>query len=260
VPFPRSRASGRLELAKIAPSGRSLLIGLLILVTALGLYAAARGTSAFGVRRVTVEGAAPGVAADVREALAPALGESLLGLDLDDLAHRAGHMPIVASASFDRSFPHTLRVAVVSEVPVAVLRQGSSSWLAAGSGRIVAELDRGTHPGLPRIWLKQDLDVRLGESVGGIQLRALAAVAPLVSKPLPLAVASAVATQEELKLLLRTGLELRLGDSRDLAVKLEVARRVIPLLEDGSGDYLDVSVPDRPVAGATLNSQVEVES
>jgi hypothetical protein len=34
---------------------------------------------------------------------------------------------------------------------------------------------------------------------------------------------------------------------------------VIPLL-GGSGGYLDVSVPDRPVAGDTLNSQVEVET
>jgi hypothetical protein len=123
---------------------------------------------------------------------------------------------------------------------------------------VVDELDRGAHPGLPRIWLKRDVEVRLGESVGGMQLRAVAAVAPLVSKPLPLGVGSAVATKEDLKLVLRNGLELRLGDSRDLAVKLEVARRVIPLL-GGSGGYLDVSVPDRPVAGDSLNSQVEVE-
>jgi len=250
---------GGLELAKIAPSGRSLLIGLLILLTALGLYAAARGTSAFAVQRVAVEGAAPEVAAEVRAALAPALGESLLGLDLADLEHRAERVPMVAAASFDRGFPHTLRIAIVPEVPVAVLRQGSSSWLAADGGRVVAELDRGMRPGLPRIWLKRDVDVRLGESVGGMQLRAIAAVAPLVSEPLPLAVASAVATRGELKLVLRNGLELRLGDSRDLPVKLEVARRVIPRLA-GAGGYLDVSVPDRPVAGETLDSQVEVET
>jgi cell division protein FtsQ len=243
----------------IAPSGRSLLTGFLILLTALGLYAAARGTSAFAVQDVAVEGAAPEVAVELRKALAPALGESLLGLDLAELEHRAEAVPMVAAASFDRGFPHTLRIAVVPEVPVAVLRQGGSSWLAAAGGRVVAELDRGARPGLPRIWLKRDVDVRLGESVGGMQLRAIAAVAPLVSKPLPLGVASAVATSGELKLVLRNGLELRLGDSRDLPVKLEVARRVIPQLA-GAGGYLDVSVPDRPVAGETLNSQVEVET
>ena len=72
-------------------------------------------------------------------------------------------------------------------------------------------------------------------------------------------VASAVATRGELTLVLRNGLELRLGDSRDLPVKLEVARRVIPRARRSRG-YLDVSVPDRPVAGETLNSQVEVET
>ena len=42
-------------------------------------------------------------------------------------------------------------------------------------------------------------------------------------------------------------------------MKLAVAARVLPLLPPGSA-YLDVSVPDRPVAGSSLDSQVEVES
>ena len=199
------------------------------------------------------------MAADVRKALAPALGESLLGLDLDDLRHRAEQVPMVASASFDRGFPHTLEIAVVPEVPVAVLRQGSSSWLAAAGGRVVAELDKGARPGLPRIWLKRDVDVRVGESLTGLQRRAVTAVAPLVERPLPSAVNSVVAGRGELALTLRSGIELRLGDTSDLAVKLEVARRVLPQLGDVSG-YLDVSVPERPVAGESLNSQVEVET
>jgi hypothetical protein len=144
-------------------------------------------------------------------------------------------------------------------VPVAVLRQGLSSWLVAGGGRVVAELDRGARPVLPRIWLKRDVDIRLGERVGGLQLQAVTAVAPLRSQPLPVAIGSVVATREELTLVLRTGLELRLGDGSDLPVKLEVARHVLPEL-DGAGGYLDLSVPERPVAGQTLDSQVEVES
>ena len=259
VPIQRSRAGGRLELARIAPSGRSLFTGLLILVTAAGLYAAARTTSAFAVERIAVEGAPPEVAADVRKALAPAVGESLLGIDLAGLTLRAERVPMVAAASFDRGFPHTLRITVVPEVPVAVLRQGSSSWLAAAGGRVVAELGRGARPGLPRVWLKRDVHVTLGERVGGLQLQAVNTVAPLRAQPLPVAVGSVIVTREELTLVLRTGLELRLGDGSDLPVKLEVARRVLPELE-GAGGYLDVSVPERPVAGETLNSQVEAEA
>jgi cell division protein FtsQ len=257
---PRGAAGDRLELSRLAPSGRSLLTGLAILLAGLGLYAAARSTSAFAVDRIAVEGASPEVAADVRKALAPALGESLLGLDLEELAQRAERVPMVAAASFDRSFPHTLSIAVVPEVPVAVLRQGSSSWLAAAGGRVVAELEQGERPGLPRVWLKRTVDVRVGESLQGPQRLAVAAVAPLVDAPLPSVVTSVVAGGEGLTLELRSGIELRLGDTSDLAVKLEVARRVLPQLGALRG-YLDVSVPERPVAGEeTLNSQVEVES
>jgi len=101
--------------------------------------------------------------------------------------------------------------------------------------------------------------VRLGEPVRGLQLTAVTAVAPLVEEPLPVAVASVVAERGELTLVLRSGLELRLGDGSDLPLKLEVSRRILPHL--GASDaYLDVSVPNRPVAGETLDSQVEVES
>jgi cell division septal protein FtsQ len=167
---------------------------------------------------------------------------------------------MVASASFDRSFPHTLEITVVPEVPVAVLRQGSSSWLVAAGGRVVAELERGVRPGLPRIWLRRTVDVRVGESLQGVQRRAVAAVAPLVERPLPSAVTSVEVGRDQLNLALRSGTEVRLGDTSDLAVKLEVARRVLPQLAGVRG-YLDVSVPERPVAGdATLDSQVEVET
>ena len=212
----------------------------------------------FAVDRIAFAGASPELAVELRTALKPAVGESLLGVDLAELERRAERVPMVASATLDRAFPHTLAVAVVPEKPVAVLRQGSSSWLAAEGGRVVAELGTGARPGLPRIWLKRDVDVRVGERLSGPQRRALAAVAPLVERPLPSAVASVTATRGDLVLELRSGVELRLGDASDVAVKLEVARRVLPRIE-GQAGYLDVSVPERPVAGGSLNSQVEVE-
>lgn len=249
----------RLELARIAPSARSLLIGFLILGIAVGLFAVARGTSAFAVRSVAVEGAPPGVAAQVRKALAPAIGESLLGLDLGQLRDRVDRVPMVAASSFDRRFPKTLGITIVPEVPVAVLRQGSSSWLVAARGRVVAALERGARPRLPRVWVKRGVHIAVGESLRGLPRRAVASVAPLATKPLPFGVTSVLAGGEELTLKLRSGLELRLGDETDLLLKLEVARRILPSLEGASG-YLDVSLPARPVAGESLNSQVDVET
>jgi hypothetical protein len=52
----------------------------------------------------------------------------------------------------------------------------------------------------------------------------------------------------ELVLVLRGGTELRLGAGDDLPLQLAVARRVLSVLPAGA-PYLDVSVPERPVAG-----------
>ncbi len=53
---------------------------------------------------------------------------------------------------------------------------------------------------------------------------------------------------EELTLVLRHGTEIRLGRAADVGMKLVIARKVLALV-DGSTSYVDVSVPQRPVAG-----------
>jgi cell division protein FtsQ len=259
VQFPRRQRFDRLELSRMLPSGRSLVVGFVLVALAGGLYAVARTTPAFAVRTVAVEGVSPHVAAEVREAVAPAVGESLLAIDLGQLGDGVRRVPMVASVRFDRTFPHTLRIAVLPQVPVAVLRQGAASWVVAAGGRVLAELDRGARKDLPRIWLTRAVDVEVGQRIRGLPVRALAAVTPLVERPLPYRVTTAVATPTEVLLKLRSGLELRLGGSTDLLLKLDVARAILPSLAGEQG-YLDVSVPERPVAGESLNSQVEVET
>ena len=261
VPFPRRRTSkgSRLALSRLAPSGRSLLLGFALLAATAGAYAAARETSVFAVRSVDVRGSRPAVAAQVEQELAPALGQSLLAVDLERLRRRAEALPTVLAVSFDRAFPHTLRVVVTPERPVAVARQGAGSWLVSARGRVMGELERGARRGLPRLWLKRDVKIEVGALFGGDTASAVRAVAPLARKPLPGRVSLVRVTPDELTLVQRSGLEVRLGDASDLALKLAVARRILPALA-GVGGYLDVSVPERPVAGQNLNSQVEVET
>jgi hypothetical protein len=62
-----------------------------------------------------------------------------------------------------------------------------------------------------------------------------------------------------LTLVLRSGTEVRLGDGFERLLKLTIAREILPSLA-GSAGYVDVSVPARPVASSTLDSQVEVET
>ena len=51
---------------------------------------------------------------------------------------------------------------------------------------------------------------------------------------------------------LRGGLEIQLGAPLDLPLKVAVARGILPLLalpRAGGPDYLDVTVPERPIVG-----------
>ncbi len=247
----------RLDLARLVPSGRSLGIAALVLLAAFVLWFGARETGVFGVRAVEVRGASPAVAAQVRRALAGTQGTSLLRFDLAAATRDVEDLPTVASASFDRAFPHTLRVTVVPERPVAVVRQGADSYLVAASGRVIAATDRRGHPALARIWVGRSVVLTVGTHVQGDLATAVDAVRPLAGSRFPGHVVSVTTTPDALTLQLRSGLEVRLGNADDVTLKLAVAAKIIPLLAAGTG-YLDVAVPERPVAG-TLNSQVEAE-
>jgi cell division protein FtsQ len=257
VPLPRRITGERLDLQRLVPSGRSLAVAFLIVAGAVVAWLGARDTGVFAVRTIDVAGAPPGLATQVRKALAPTRGTSLLKVDLGASLRTVETLPTVASARFDRAYPHTLRVVIVPERAVAVVRQGAHSYLVSGTGRVIATANRRDRPALARIWVKRTVDIRLGAPTEGDLRTAVSAVAPLAGSRFPGRVSSVTATPEVLTLRLRSGLEVRLGDPLDVSLKLAVAARVIPLLAAGTA-YLDVAVPERPVAG-TLDSQVEVE-
>jgi cell division protein FtsQ len=259
VPFPPRDPGERLDLVRLVPTGRSLLLAFGMLGAALVLWLGARETGVFGVRTLDVRGAAPGVSLQVRKALRPAAGTSLLKLDVAAAERVVEALPTVESARFDRAFPHTLRIFVTPERAVAVVRQGARSYLVSERGRVMATVSRTARPKLARIWVKRDVQLTPGAIAGGELATAVGAVAPLVRSRFPGRVTSVATTGGELTLRLRSGVQVRLGDPVDVPLKLAVAARVLPLLEDGTA-YLDVSVPERPVAGTTLYSQVEVES
>lgn len=241
---------GGSDLARLLPSLRSLLVGLAVFVAAVGGYLAARETPLFAVQTVVVRGAPPAVRKQVLAALGPAVGASLLKVDAGLIDRRLAGVAWVSSTTFDRSFPHTLVVTVRPERPVAVLRRGADSWLVSARGRVLQTLPHGARLGLPRIWVQRGASIAVGATLGnadgGREARALA---PLALVRFPVRVASVDATADQLTFMLRSGLELRLGDAGDLRLKLAIARRVLPLLGSaGPGGYVDVSVPQRPVA------------
>lgn len=233
------------------------MTAVLIVVGAGLAWLVARETPVFSVEKIEVAGAPAGVTAQVRRALRATEGASLLEFDADAARQTVLAIPTVAGVRFDRAFPHTLGVVVVPERAVAVVRQGADSYLVAESGRVIATAERRDRPALARIWIERDVRLQVGARAEGDLLGAVTAVAPLVGSGFPGRVSSVTATPATLTLRLRSGLELRLGEPVDVALKLAVAARVIPLLTPDT-TYLDVAVPERPVSG-TLDSQVEVE-
>jgi cell division septal protein FtsQ len=237
------------------PSGRSLLIGFAIVGAAAGLYALARVTPMFALTRVEVVGAPPSVAAHVQRALAPLKGTSLLALDGAEVDRRLAGLTDVAAATYDRNFPHTLRVVVRPEHPVAIVRRGARAWLIAADAHVITTLHPRSRPGLPQVWLTQSGEPQVGAALTDrLGLRAVRALALARKVRLHLRVRVVRAHPHELTFFLGSGLELRLGDVRAVPLKLAVAARIIPqVLAQGGYAYLDVSVPERPVAGS--NSQ-----
>jgi cell division protein FtsQ len=246
----------RVDLVRLVPSARSIVIGVALLLIGAGLYGLARGTSMFAVKRIAVAGASPDLVRDVHAFLRAYEGRSLVALHDDDVEQRLASLPAVRGAVVDRAFPHTLRVRLFPERPVAVLRRGAASWLVSARGRVIAPIGPGRAGALPRIWLPFGTEIQVGAVLasdpGGLAARSLAT---FVDSGLPGRIASVRALEGQITLNLRGGLEIRLGAPVDLGLKVAIARELLPGFAPpaaGGPEYLDVSVPERPVAGRRL--------
>jgi cell division septal protein FtsQ len=238
------------ELGRLAPSGRSVLIGLVLFVLAVGAYFVARQSSLFAVRTVDVRGGTPRVRAEVRAALADVVGTSLLRVDGGAVGERLAAVPDVLSFHYDRSFPHTLRVVVRPEHAVLVLRRQPDSFLVSATGRVLRKLPHPRLSSLPRFWVPKQTHVAVGDTLTvDTGAAAAAALSALRSERLPQRVRVAVGGRQGLALKLSSGLELRLGGPGDLRLKLAIARRILGsgAADGATSGYLDVSVPERPV-------------
>ena len=259
VPLPRRISGERLDLARLVPSGRSLGIAFLIVVGAAVAYLGARETGVFSVRTIDVAGAPAAVqVAGAPCSCSDAWDEPAQGRPRCVAAHGGG-----VAHRCERA----LRSRLSAHAPHRRRARAAGGRRAPGSRQLPRRRERprdGRHRPPQASRAGPDLGRPLrrarrpAPTPQGDLRTAIGAVAPLAGSHFPGRVTSVTATADALTLRLRSGLELRLGDPLDVALKLAVAARVIPLLYAGT-TYLDVAVPERPVAG-TLNSQVEVDA
>lgn len=241
-----------LDPAKLSTALRWIAGGLGILILALALAVGTRRTSVFSVRQIEVSGTSGAKAASVRRALTPLLGRSLASLRRADVVGRLSPLPVVTAASYDRSFPHTLKVFVRTERPLAVLRRGAGAWVVSTRGRVLSRLPRPSGlRRLPRVWLAQTSAVpRVNAAVTGPGRQGVAALAPVAGSSFLRQVRAVGSTDGQVTIALRSGLELRLGAPSSVALKLAIAREIAPSLENKPSTYLDLTVPERPVVGS----------
>jgi cell division protein FtsQ len=254
---PANGFSGRLRTALV----RALAV-LALLATAVVLaYAAARYTSLFALRELEVTGGSAAVNQGVREAGRPFLGESLVALDRDEVRRRLAALPTIRAVRVDRAFPHTLRVVIVPERALAVVRNGQEAWLVSERGRVIRSADSAA--ARPLVWTASEPDLEPGATVQGENVLLALQALRLVPSGFPERIQTARATDGEITLVLAGGLEVRLGRADELSLKLAVAARVLgaqSAAEQAEITYLDVSVPEKAVGGTTLNSQLEGET
>jgi len=248
VPFPRGAAGARLDLVRFVPSGRSLLAVVGALVAVGIAYWIAYATPVFAVDDVRIQGAPPALERDVARATSDLVGQSLVSIDAEEVEGSLRTIPAVAGVSVDRAFPSTLVVRIAPERPVAVIRRGTSAWLATGAGKVIREIPRGTERGMPRLWVHRGTTIRVGGLIPAGLAPATRALAEAHTAGIASRVKGVRITGEELTLVLRHGTEIRLGRAADVGMKLVIARKVLALVDSGV-TYIDVSVPQRPVAG-----------
>jgi cell division protein FtsQ len=248
LPLPDFEGLRSFSASRLLPSGTALVIAFSLLGAGALAYFTARETSVFAVRSIEISGAPPGVAAHVRAALRPLEGESLLRVGRSGIESRLAGLSDVAGVTFDRDFPHTLRLVVTPAHSIVVLRRGPLAWVVSNDGRVVRSAGMLSAPRLPRVWVPRATAVDVGSTLADADAqRAIHAVAVARTGRLAVRIKTVRSSADELTFVLASGLEIRFGDDADLALKVAVARRIVPLLDRWS-TYVDVSVPERPIA------------
>ncbi|MGI8596035.1 MAG: cell division protein FtsQ/DivIB [Thermoleophilaceae bacterium] len=248
--------------AKAAPSAGSLrraaVIAGTVLLGFLALYGLwLRDSSLVRVERVEVTGLTGRDAPRMRSRLVSAAREmTTLNVRIQDLEEALAAHPALRRVEANARLPHTLEVHVVEHRPVALLRSGRRDGPAvAGDGTLLRGLQP-THP----LAVVQVGRLPSGEGRRLRDRRARRLVRALAAAPHPLTPRLSGAAEEPgrgVVLRMRHGPAVVLGDLGDLKVKWAATARVLADPASRGAAYVDVRMPERPVAGGLVEPAAE---
>lgn len=240
-------ASGRGALPARRPSPRTLLAAAVALVLALAGWFWLRDYSLVAVRTVQVTGVPGAQGVRIREALAQAARSmTTLHVRRGVLDTAVAPFSLVKRIEVSTSFPHTMRIHVVTKVAVGVVVADGRSVAVTSDGTLLRDVV--APPGLAQIELRSaPVGPRLTDPA------AVAAVEALGAAPDPLqGHVQAVRTTSAygLTLQLAHGPLLIFGSADRLGAKWAAAAAVLADQQAAGASAIDVSAPERPaVAG-----------
>jgi len=233
----------------LGPHGRRRLIALSLLVAALAaLYMFwLRDSSLVRVERVSFSGvSATPDGARVRAKLTEAAGRmTTLHFDADALRKAVADEPTVHSLSVQSDFPHGLKIEIVENQAVALLVSPGRSVAVAADGTVLAGSK--VPSGLPTVRVAA---LPPGARVPGGATRDRVAVAG-AAPPRLLARVDSISIQHGRGAVaqLQHGPAVIFGRPVELDRKWAAAAAVLAQRSSAGATYIDVRMPERPVAG-----------
>ncbi|MEA2157166.1 MAG: cell division protein FtsQ [Solirubrobacteraceae bacterium] len=222
-----------------------VLLGVVALVAVLVPTAMwLRDSSLVQVRKVTVNGIAGRQAPAVRAALTEAaLDMSVLDVRRDALKTAVEPYPVVRSLRTQTDFPHAITITVNAYEPVAALKSGAGLTPVAADGTIL----RGNSAhGLALVGVAAPPHGdRVGDATTLREIGLLAAAPPALRAR----VARVYRGPKGLAATLESGPKLYFGGTTRYEAKWSAAAVVLAHRTSRGASYLDLRVPERPVAG-----------
>jgi cell division septal protein FtsQ len=203
------------------------------------------------VNRVEVTGlSGPDIPPITRALEAAAVRMTTLDVNIVRLRRAVAPYPDVRSLTADTQFPHGMVIHVVEQVPVAQISVNGRPMGVSGDGTLLAAA-----PGTARLPLLTVGGVLSGTHVsGGGSLAALAVLAAAPYSFLGHIQSVAQTAQNGVVAQLRNGPQIRFGDTTQLHDKWSAALAVLGAPSSQGAQYIDVTDPGRPAAGAATAS------
>lgn len=239
-------------------SRRRARIAMLCLVPTLGLMGGGwlwlRHSPLASVEHVRIVG----VQGPQAEAIDAALVQAARGmstLDVDTAALRAAvaRFPMVSAVSARASFPHSLRIAVAVQPPVAVLSAAGVKTAVAADGTVLGTgLASGSLPSIA-----DSVAPAVGERVSNAAVLSALRLLGGAPRALDRLTSRVYEGPRGLTAVMSNGLVVYFGDDTRARAKWLSLARVLADNDSVGASYVDVELPDRPAAGFTSGESTQ---